>query len=636
MRRKRKHSKTKRQQPRPKVQKRKVEAKHTIVSNNLYLNRIRNLGKCFRAFLNNKENILNFTKKQIDWVEICFKKYDTVQLLGGIGLYLLDNLPTIEKMFMTQVEGKNLQLDEDAEVIAEYAMNFGLAMPNEGKETPTEELIHRLRETLRKLSKAYIFMEMPKDADEETALEWMLHLNTVIVRGDGYQGHIREVYAEMFMPHSDFYKQRYGFSFNELMNFFEDVENRVVCKVGDENMIYGATKMHNRWVHWESEHNGGEPVLSKDFSNGIFGDFFAANPDVPHTSDGQQFLLYQPNDFTGTEKIFWIYPQNDAEKNIMEALSCTYGCNGAFLEDGDFRGNVMNGYNIFERPFIKDGDRYYCFTPMVIHRNLFLIAENLMKRDNSYYQTHFQQNKLSESRDRYVERKVKCLLEDFLPTAKFYSSLNYGVMEERNTKKAELDILGVSDKAIYLIEVKAHELSYKDRVGVKGTKEKFSNSVGVGCYQCWRAERHICCEETPMFSNITIDKWKPVYKIVVTFQHFSSLLGNYDCLVRGGWLDEKYRDTWIVSLFDLMIFNDFITSEEQFIEYLDMHKIIYASGSTYYDEIDVLAQFLNNNLKVQINKQIRKQKRVTIIGGSEDIDAEYATDFQLPIGGMIK
>lgn len=620
-------SKTKRLQPRPKVKKQKVKAKDRIGAENPYLMKLKKMGRMFEEILKDKEELQKRVNLSINWIENCFKRYDTIQLLGGVGLYLLDNLQNFEKIFLAQMEGKKLELDEHAEVIAEYAMNFGLAMPNDGKEQPTDEIVRCLIETLRMLAQIYGLMDMPLSADDNAMVEWALRMDTINVRGDGYQVHVMDLFNGMFEPHSDFYKERYGFSFGEMRDFFEDLENRTICKIGSQDMVYGATKMWDRWRKWEDNHKRPEDDWKHaDLSKGIFSDFFEANPDVPRTPDGQKFLCYQPDDFTGAEKIFWVYPQNEVEKNILETLSQPFGSNAKFLQ-GEHRGNVMNGYDIFNHPFIKDGDKYYCFTPMIVHRNLFLIAESLMKRDDTYYQKHFQQNTLPESRDQYVERKVKMVLADFLPTVTFYSSVPYIITEDGVQKKTELDILGISHKATYLIEVKAHELSYRDRVGVLGAKKKFEDSVGVGCYQCWRAGNYIATEENPKFGKVEVDKTKPVYKIVVTLQQYSALLGKCEHLIKAGWLDEKYKDTWMVCLLDLMVFDDFIVSEDQFIEYLEMHKLMYSNKCSYHDEIDVLSHFLNYNLA----EKVRTSKNLMIIDGSADIDAEYAKDFQLPL-----
>lgn len=329
--------------------------------------------------------------------------------------------------------------------------------------------------------------------------------------------------------------------------------------------------------------------------------------------------------------IFWVYPQSEVETRILDSLSMEFGDNSAFLVESEFKGNIMNGHNIFEKPFVKDGDKYYCFTPMIPHRNLFLIAEKLMMRDEAYYQRNFQQNTNSISRDVYIESKVMSLMKSFLPDVTFYSSVHYNIVEEGLRKNPELDILGVSDTAIYIIEVKAHELSYKDRVRLDGAKYKFKASVTEACKQCCRSVDSINGSTEPAFGTqqgtVLIDKTKPIYKIVVTFQHYSSLLGQMDKLVAASLMEERFRDTWVVSLFDLMVVADFVESEEEFLSYLDMRKIINTNHSTFHDELDLLGQFLNNNL---VNK-VMPDKPMMIIGGSSDIDEEYAKDFYLPI-----
>ncbi len=223
-------------------------------------------------------------------------------------------------------------------------------------------------------------------------------------------------------------------------------------------------------------------------------------------------------------------------------------------------------------------------------------------------------------------------MKSILSNVTFYSFVHYNIIEEDGQKKKpELDILGISNKAIYIIEVKAHELSYKDRVRLDGAKYKFKASVAEACKQCCRAADFIYNSTKPEFGTqegtVTIDKKKPIYKMAVTFQHFSSLLGQMDKLVTAGLMEEHFRDTWAVSLFDLMVVADFVESEDEFLSYLDMRKIINTNHSAFHDELDLLGQFLNENLadKVTSNKPMK------VIGGSGDIDEEYAKDFYIPM-----
>lgn len=630
---KKKHFKKKRQQPRPKTKKKGITSK-TKVKNKVTFSidsQMKAIGEQMMVMLKDKEKLNDTIQKYIDEIEGYFEKYDTIQLLGGVGSYLLDNLPNIEKHFYAQISGTDMQLDEQAEVIAEYAMNFGLAMPNHGKENPTDAVVADLLIKLSGLATIYGLLDMPLDDNSEQFVDWLIHMQTIAVRGDGYQEHVYEVFKEMFVPHSAFYKQQFGYSIEEMFDFFMDLENRVICKIGCQDSIYGAAKMHERWKKWEEKNFGNiddiKIIDKHDWSKGLFGDFFEANPDVPHTEDGMKFLLIQPNDYSQSNMVFWVYPQNDIEERILDSLSVQFGSNSAFLADGEFKGSIMSGYNIFERPFIKDGDKYYCFTPMIPHRNLFLIAEKLMMQNNAYYQKYFQQNNDVNSRDEYIERKVKNIMQSFLSNVQFYSSVNYSITEGGIIKHPELDILGISDKATYIIEVKAHELSYKDKVGLKGAKDKFCSSVVEACRQCCRSVTFIETSKSPVFSSkvgqFSIDKSKPIYKIAVTFQHHSALLGQMDVLVKAGLMKEQYKDTWIISLFDLMAVSDFIESEDEFLAYLEMHKMVNTNHCTYCDELDLLGQFLNNNLA----NKVKNGKPLNIIGGHEDIDAEYSKDY---------
>lgn len=628
-----KHIKKKRQQP--KTKKRKAVSKQSINGSNPIETQMRAMGKRLLEIFKDKNDVNATLKEHIETIEGYFRRYDSVQLLGSIGLYLLDNLPNLEKHFMAQMNGTDMHLDENAEVIAEYAMNFGLSIPNDGRDNPTNEVVKDLRNRLRTLFTTYIYQDMPSVNDPMQSIDWMIHMDTIVVRGDGYQNHVYEVFKEMFFPHTNFYQQQFGYSVDQLFDFFMDLENRVICKIASQETIYGATKMHDRWVKWEEKTFGpigNEATLeNRDFSKNMFGAFFEANPDVPHTEDGMQFLMCQPDDYGRSDMIFWVYPQSEVETRILDSLSMDFGDNSTFLAESEFKGSIMNGHSIFEKPFVKYGGKYYCFTPMIPHRNLFLIAEKLMMRNGAYYERNFRQNKNPISRDVYIESKVKSVLKSFLPDVTFYSSVHYKIVEEGVKKNPELDILGVSDKAVFIIEVKAHELSYKDRVRLDGAKDKFKASVAEACKQCCRSVDFINGSTEPSFGTqqgeVLIDKTKPIYKIAVTFQHYSSLLGQMDKLVAASLMEERFRDVWVVSLFDLMVIADFVESEDEFLSYLDMRKIINTNHSTFHDELDLLSQFLNEDLA----DKVKPNKPMMIIGGSSDIDEEYAKDFYLPM-----
>ena len=214
-----KHFKRKRRQPTPKQKKQKMIAKSSIKGDYTFEAQMHAMGKRLLNVFKDKDTVNATLIEHIDTIESYFRKYDSVQLLGSIGLYLLDNLPNPEKYFMAQMNDEEMHLDENAEVIAEYAMNFGLSMPNDGIDNPTDEVIKDLRNRLRTLFMIYIYQDMPLVADPMQSIDWMIHMDTIVARGDGYQNHVYEVFKEMFFPHTTFYQQQFGYSVAQLFEF---------------------------------------------------------------------------------------------------------------------------------------------------------------------------------------------------------------------------------------------------------------------------------------------------------------------------------------------------------------------------------------------------------------------------------
>lgn len=155
---KKKHTKKKRHQS--KHRKQKAMAKQSINGFNLVETQMRAIGKRLLKIFKDKDAVNATLREHIETIEGYFRKYDSVQLLGSIGLYLLDSLPNLEKYYMAQMNGTEMHLDENAEVIAEYAMNFGLSMPNDGIANPTDEVVKDLRNRLRTLFMIYISIKI--------------------------------------------------------------------------------------------------------------------------------------------------------------------------------------------------------------------------------------------------------------------------------------------------------------------------------------------------------------------------------------------------------------------------------------------------------------------------------------------
>jgi len=104
-------------------------------------------------------------------------------------------------------------------------------------------------------------------------------------------------------------------------------------------------------------------------------------------------------------------------------------------------------------------------------------------------------------------------------------------------------------------------------------------------------------------------------------------------LINSGVLSSDYKWTWIVSLYDLMIFSDIIESESDFQEYLKYRLSLYERNDIQFsDEIDILGFYLDGNFPLPPEKE---NDRISMIDYKDEIDTYY-TRKDLGMPGVIK
>lgn len=589
-------------------------------------------GKAREAMLSARDRVINdrsevdsYMKSEIEEIIGYFEKYDNIQLLGGVSLYSLRNTPTIENLAFES----NKELDEEAEVIQEYAQSFATAVLNNSKENPPSEVVERLIVLLKDLKHSYTIIEevenLKPDTSDDEILTALSIPQTLNVRGDAYMQFWQEIFEGLFKPYTVFFNNYYGFTFEQLKDLLFGLDIKIYSKLGNTTGAYLSHRRFQRWCDlYDKEYKEGDEFFMTKF--------LRKNPDLAGGMDNPvHLLLYQDDDYANSDYIFWVIPENEVEERIFNSLSVNWGDNNKFIKKGEFRGHILNDTLIYQKPFIKDGNKFYLFSSLLVYRNAYSIAENLIKRHPKYYQDNFLDNTHPWARDCFMERKTKKQFEIFMANVHFYPSVTYCYNDNGSIKNEETDIIGISENDIYIIEVKAHELTNKDKRGIRGLKTKFTDSVGYGSYQAWRAADYIKTSKEPkMYSNGALIKdkikGKEIHKIVVTFQHYYSLVGDMDELIRTGLLKEEYRDTWIVSLFDLMVVSDFTKGETNFLNYLKLRMAINNKHARFIDEIDVYGMYLYHGLTADTLKD-----GDMIVDGCQEIDDGYNSDLIEPI-----
>ena len=586
-------------------------------------------------------------QQKIDKIIRIFQQYDKIQLLGGLSLKKLPKIPLSDKdvpmlqnlyqevehrcsytscgfgldqsprdkmsvtlqqlgFDISELEHENLgiEIEDDWNIIMEYGLSFSSAINQFASEAPSQEVITQLYTLLKETKEEIAILEMERSGSyEEDCIKFFSHMTTIGVRGDAYSKFIGDVFKGLFEPHDNFFKTKYGFTSDDVFELVMDLDKRIYSKI---NNLIGLKFFRLRFEKWWNDFEKGNiHIIDSSIKNEPpFELFFQCNPDL-FSKDTSNFGLYDPKDLSASSKIFWITPNSITEEKVLFTFSHHAGENSSFIQDGEFKGFITNESVIYTRPFVQENNHFYCFSNWLPYVQLFEMMEFLLKQDKKYYNQNYQQNREPFARDNYFEAKVKSVFNDFLPHASFYKSVHYNINFEESPKEPELDILGISDLATYIIEVKAHELSHKDKIRIKGLKDKVKDSIGTALHQCERSKKHIL-DEDGLFraknSTITINKTKPIYKIVVTFQQFTMFLTDCESYKKMGLLDPSIDDALVISLFDLMTILENMKDEQEFIQYLDIRKEVNKNKMLYCDELDLFGYFKEGMLSEAIKR----------------------------------
>ena len=591
-----------------------------------------------------RERYFNWIKDEINIAVDLINRYDKIFVLGGLGARLLQASPNLYNQFMEiytgedkeRVEEEKILEDDEIEVLLEYAMSISSASPNANVGViPTQDNIDEIQLQLSKIKFNVSFYEMSADNPSGgTKFDHWLKLrvmeDALHVRGNGYYNHIAEVFKETFAAHDGFLNQYYGFTSHDIFDVIQRLNLLVASKIGN---AFGGGLTHQRFLEWNNE-KGEEAITKEMMETGrhFIQQFTADNPDLFDEGTPENFTLLPLDYIKGYSKLFWVIPKGEKEVKIFNLLSHHFGDNATFLQ-GKFGGFPLGDTIIKTKPLIKVGEKHFCFSINLSFRNIFGITANLLQSaDAIYYEQRFKGNSSPTSRDNYIEQKTKRLFEKILPAVQFYHSLKYNIIENGIAKEPELDILGVGNDTLYIIEVKAGELNKKHRRGaILGLKDRLKETVNEGSYQCYRAEKFINDTENPEFrytdnnqgKTLTIDKVKnyKTIKISVTYEHFSTVSVNLNYLIESGVLSADYKWTWIVSLYDLMIFADLIESEADFKEYLQNRLGLYERNDIeFQDEIDILGYFFENLFPL---KEEKVNERILMLSYKDNIETYY-------------
>lgn len=582
---------------------------------------------------------LAWIRNEIDLAITLINQFDKVLIIGGIAAKLVKATPTFYNQFLKNYEGEDaedaeddfLEDDDSIEVILEYVMNIATATPNSNKGIiPSHADIKLIYDQLVKIKININFWELsaeqPTGNDHDHWLRTMIVQDTINVRGQGYSTHVQEIFHCIFKPHDEFINQYYGFTTSELMETILGLDKLVYSKIGNSFGFMQSQYRFNTWAKEKGYNNSGFFPMPFHYR-----EFAKDNPDMDDPGS-PGMTSYSLSKIENYHRIFWVVPQSEKGKKIFSSLSTSFGGNAIFF-DSKFKGFPQGDSVLVLKPLICEEDKYYHFSFTLGFRNIFQIAEELIRSASEvYYENYFRSNARWTTKDNRIEEKSVQVFKEMLPSLTFYSSLHYPTTENDKLKDNELDIIGVGTDILLIIEVKAGELNTKSRRGaIKGMKDKLKETIGKGSFQSYRAENYILQTEESIFTYIAEGKTqtlsvrrneaKKIYKITILLEQLSMVSNQLNRLIDAGIILPEYKNNWIISIYDLLVFRDIVESQSEFTEYLDNRMQLYEREDiVFLDEIGILGYFLDGNFPLGPTTE---NQSILMTDYEEDIDKYY-------------
>ncbi len=543
-----------------------------------------------------QENIPKFyeeIKAKIEKVVALINKYDKIFVIGGVASVAMDERMT------------NFEEDtSDPETSIEYCQSIALATANTNVGViPTTEVIKDIYEQLKQIKSDfgwyYKFQYVgTDDSDIKSRVRSSMIGETMNVRGEGYLKHIEELFHELFTPHDAIFQKHYGFLSSDIVKTIKRLEYSFCLRVTSPEGQPHPTFLYelNKWQLTGS---------------GDQRDFVRKNPGL--AIENGLPALYSPLNIPDTEKLYRIRHFDETQEKVVKALALELEDNSVFAEHSTFE--ILNESRIFTNPFVKDSDdNYYLFSMNIGARNYQGIAINLLKKaDPDYFNKSFMNNRVLISKDNFVESKVLSLFKKMLPNVEFFPNLKYNFLSpgldikcaSSKDGKYELDILGVSDEATFVIEIKAGLLNEKSKRGATlSLYSDLTKLIGDAICQSYRAYKYVIYDSDSFFAASDGSIIRPknrtnVQRISVSFSYVGGLMISLSKLQEFGVIEKNTEFAWTINIHDLIAFSEVIASESELLDYL--HKRIplyYDKRLVNLDEVALLGLYYHEDLKI--------------------------------------
>lgn len=425
-----------------------------------------------------------------------------------------------------------------------------------------------------------------------------------MVRGDSYP-HVLIMFAkELYSEHDDWFRDNLGFTISEAIDLMLTVKSIVEEKV-----------------------NGIKPFsrkTGKDYAERMISEGRIKESDREEVETiAAIYVAFSSSDMLFSFSHDELVKASGLDKTIVESfvsrLSQEFGYTNSFFGETfvDPLKALWDYNTLYEKPFVKDGDRYKVPLLSVFPSILFNTFHYDLLSDKSY------EDKYNKDRGSWVEEKTAECLKKVFPENEVFMNPDYPDGNEF------CDVLVLHDRKIFIVQCKSKRLRRESETGdsFDALKDDLGKSVVAAFEQGKKCRDYLKSDKTPSIvingNSLSIDMTQAtdIFIVTVTLGQYQDLFSRMSILTD---LFESFENgdyPWALSLFDLLVVTEIVDNPAMLVHFLSRRRKLLANTDkiVFADEIDLLAYYLDWGLLFE-SEEYEKMKVMGIAGYSQNID----------------
>lgn len=516
-------------------------------------------------------------EKIIDSLKTDITSCDVRHILEHFGF--MYNLSSVDSIDQDLEEPRSFKLD--------YLLSLITSISTLNDQECSDDILEKITASLAELEmKCIVYLMLTSDyKGEPNQTKFIQSMHHMIVRGDSFSEHKVQLCKELFSKFDSILLGEYGLTANKLIDSLVNIANNPLTILETKKLYFDEIKTAHRIFIENLSHLNGEE-LAQAF------DTYRESASVSETSEKLQ-KIYDKTGISFNDSLFEI-KNTGLPENVLQLLSIELGDNTSFKQ-GKIEYFPTNNSLIYDNPFIRIDDKYYCFNLASIYNCLHKLIENILltiippqKQQKNYYKL----------KGEYLESKSLKLFEEIMPDCRVYENLKYGIDDE-------VDGIIIYDNNLFIIESKSNKFTLEAQQGnVDRIKRNTKDIVEKAYQQAIRAKQYILSNKLADFRDknkrivLTIDNTNinNIYLINTTLEPLNHLSSDLSSLKEFGFIQ---NDEWIWSVYlnDLRIISEIIDSPSEFLLYLD-RRIKYNDFPQIKmaEELDIFGYFLKEGL----------------------------------------